>query len=108
MSLKQFQSDLTINNLYQVSIAVPSGLGDILKPRITNIGGNITIYGSEKQPAGLTLANISTKMALIVTMDSQMKMLDSIPNYICVVQNSGTSTELVVSALDITSLQVIS
>ena len=99
MALRKYQRDVLINTLYLIRLASPSGLGESIKPRITSVGGLLTVYGSEKEPGGLTLANISTKMALVAD-DVDIKAVESIPNYICIVQKSGTSTELVFTGIN--------
>ena len=105
MALKNYQTDASLNNLY--SSILTNGLGESLTPRITSIGGTVTVYGAEKLPVGLTLANIATKMALVGD-DVTIKSLESVPNFLAFVQKSGTVTELVVSCVAITSNGVIS
>ena len=108
MALRPYQHNILLNNLYEVRLNAPSGLGESLAPRITSVGGLLTVYGSEEEPTGLTLANLATKMVLIKD-DVAMQVFESIPNYIAVVQKSGTSTELVMSCINPgDSLQVIS
>lgn len=101
MPLRSYQADFDLNNLYEIQITPgSSGLGEILRPRITALPGTVTVYGSEKEPTGLTLANIATKMVLIKD-DVVMDPFVSIPNYLAIVQKSGTSTELVFSSISI-------
>lgn len=104
MALKSYQSTVALNTLFQTTLI--NGLGESLKPRITSVGGLVTIYGSENEPVGLTLANIATKMALVGD-DVIIKAFESFPNYIAVIQKSGTSTELVISCIQIDSVQTI-
>lgn len=104
MALKSYQSTVALNTLFQTTLI--NGLGESLKPRITSIGGLVTIYGSENEPVGLTLANIATKMALVGD-DVAIKAFESFPNYIAVIQKSGTSTELVISCIQIDIVQTI-
>lgn len=104
MALKSYQSTVALNTLFQTTLI--NGLGESLKTRISSIGGLVTIYGSENEPVGLTLANIATKMALVGD-DVIIKAFESFPNYIAVIQKSGTSTELVISCIQIDSIQTI-
>ena len=104
MALKSYQSTVALNTLFQTTLI--NGLGESLKPRITSVGGLVTIYGSENEPVGLTLANIATKMALVGD-DVTIKAFESFPNYIAVIQKSGTSIELVISCIQIDSVQTI-
>ena len=104
MALKSYQSAVALNTLFQTTLI--NGLGESLKPRITSVGGLVKIYGSENEPVGLTLANIATKMALVGD-DVIIKAFESFPNYIAVIQKSGTSTELVISCIQIDSVQPI-
>ena len=98
MALRDYQTDIAINTLHEIRLKVASGLGETLSPRITSVGGLVTVYGSEEAPTGLTLANITDKMALIKD-DVAIESFVSLPNYICLVQKSGTSTELVLTAI---------
>ena len=106
MALRDYQTNIAVNTLHEIKLKSASGLGETLKPRITSVGGLVTVYGSENAPAGLTLANIATKMALIQD-DVAIESFDSLPNYICLVQKSGTSTELVLTSLTIDAGTVI-
>lgn len=100
MALREYQNDIEVNKLYLIRLNSPSGLGEIIKPRITSIGGLVTVYGSEKEPSGLTLSNIADKMA-VAGDDVDIDSWESLPNYICIVQKSGASTELVLSGINI-------
>lgn len=100
MALRDYQANLVLNTIHQIRLKSPSGLGETLAPRITSIGGLVTIYGSEKAPSNATLANIATKMALIKD-DVSFEKIDSVPNYIVAVQKSGTSTELVLTSINL-------
>jgi len=97
--LRNYQYTPLLNNLYEIRLAVSSGLGETLEPRITSIGGLITMYGSEDLPTGLTLANVATKMALIKD-DVAIESFKSIPNYLVIVQKSGTTTELTLTGIN--------
>ena len=100
MALREYQTTFAVNTIYNINLkGGGSGLGETLKPRITSVGGTLTLYGSEDAPVGATLANITTKMALIKD-DIAMEAFDSLPNYICAVQKSGTSTELVLTCIE--------
>jgi hypothetical protein len=106
MTLKNYQASIDINKLYSSIIKVPSGLSEALKPRITSIGATVNVYGSEEEPAGLTLANINDKMALI-SAEVSLEVFDGIPNYLAFT-SSGTPTELVISCIDTSEIQTIS
>lgn len=109
MALRHYQTEIELNKLYNIRLIANSGLGETLKPRITSVGGLVTIYGSEEAPTGVTLANIATKMALIKD-DVAIESFESIPNYIVVIQKSGTgtSTELVLTSIQTNEGVVIS
>lgn len=100
MALREYQTDLALNTIHQIRMASQSGLGETIAPRITSVGGLITLYGSENEPAGVTLANVATKMALIKD-NLAIESFTSLPNYIVAVQKSGTSTELVLTSIDL-------
>lgn len=99
MALRDYQHTPLLNNLYEIRLNVNSGLGETLKPRITSVGGLVTLYGSEDEPTGLTLANVATKMALIQD-DVAIECFESLPNYLVIVQKSGTTTELTLTSID--------
>ena len=100
MALRDYQTNIALNTIHAIRLESPSGLGEALKPRITSVGGLVTIYGSEEAPTSPTLANIATKMALIKD-DVAIQAFEALPNYICLVQKSGTSTELVLSCIQL-------
>ena len=104
--LRDYQVNININTLYNIRLKNPSGLGETIKPRITAIGGDISIYGSETEPSGLTQANITDKMALIDNI-FQIKAFESLPNYIAIIESSGTITELVLTSIEIESSSAI-
>lgn len=100
MALKEYQETFALNTIYNINLkGGGSGLGETLGSRITSIGGTLTLYGSENEPTGATLANIATKMALIQD-NLSVGSFVSLPNYICAVQKSGTSTELVLTCIE--------
>lgn len=100
MALRNYQTDIVVNKLHEIRLKVQSGLGETISPRITSIGGLVTVYGSENAPSGLTIANIATKMALIKD-DVATQSFVSLPNYICLIQKSDTSTELVLTSINL-------
>ena len=106
MTLRNYQKNIAVNTLHEIRLSSPSGLGETISPRITSIGGLVTVYGSENAPIGLTIANIATKMALIKD-DVAISSFDSIPNYICFIQKSGTSTELVLTSINLEDSGVV-
>lgn len=101
MALREYQTDLALNTIHEIKLkGGGSGLGEVLGARITSVGGLITLYGCENEPTGVTLANVADKMALIednVAIDSFV----SLPNYIVAIQKSGTSTELVLTSIQL-------
>ena len=92
----EYQFPITLSNLYQIRLNVQSGLGEALKPMITTVGGGalVTVYGAQELPANLT------EMALIKD-DVAIESFDALPNYIAIVQKSGTSTSTVVSSINL-------
>lgn len=101
MALREYQTTFALNTIYNINLkGGGSGLGETLKPRITSIGGTLTLYGSENEPTGVNLANVATKMALIKD-NITIQAFESLPNYICAVQKSGASTELVLTCINL-------
>jgi hypothetical protein len=91
-----YQFPITLSNLYQIRLNVQSGMGEALKPMITTVGtgATVTVYGAQETPAALT------DMALIKD-DVAIEAFEALPNYIAVVQKSGTSTSTVVSSINL-------
>lgn len=101
MALREYQTDLALNTIHEIKLkGGGSGLGETIAPRITSVGGLVTLYGSENEPSGVTLANVTTKMALIKD-NIAIESFKSLPNYIVAVQKSGTSTELVLTSIQL-------
>lgn len=92
--LRNYQSPITLSTLYEIRLK--TGTGEALKPTITTVGSGalVTLYGAQELPANLT------EMALIKD-DIAIQSFEALPNYIAVVQKSGTSTSTVVSCIDL-------
>lgn len=105
MSLKNYQSQLTLGNLYQViGKSVFSG-SEQLSPSIYIDSGSIDVYtyNGATQPASkaaMTLNNNDTNV-------SGLNKMQLVPTYIYVEQNAGTSAEIIVSGLNVTDLGAI-
>lgn len=100
MALREYQTNLVLNKIHNIRMKSASGLGETISPRITSVGGLVTLYGCENAPTGVTLANVATKMALIKD-NIAIESFVSLPNYIVAVQKSGTSTELVLTSINL-------
>lgn len=101
MTLRTYQTPFLLSHLYKIKMfGGGSGLGETISPRITSVGGIVDVYGSEDEPTGLTLANLATKMALMKS-GVALESFNSLPNYIAVIQKTGTSTELVLTSIQI-------
>jgi len=101
MALREYQTDLALNTIHEIKLkGGGSGLGEVIGARITSVGGTITLYGSENEPTSVTLANVDTKMALIMD-NLVIQTFTSLPNYIVAVQKTGTSTELVLTSVEL-------
>ena len=96
MALRDYQTTILLSNLYEIRLKVPSGLGEALRPSITTVGSGalVTLYGAQEEPASLS------EMALIKD-DMGIESFNSLPNYIAIVQKSGTSTSTVVSSISL-------
>lgn len=92
--LRNYQEIVALSNLYQVRLTV--GLGEALKPMITTVGAGatVTVYGAQELPA--TLADMA-----LISDDVALELFDALPNYLAIVQKSGTSTSTVVSSIDL-------
>jgi hypothetical protein len=103
MTLRPYQTTPLLSHLYKIRLDSLSGLGETLSPRITTVGtgpSTVTVYGAEVEPVGVTLANITEKMALIAD-DVAIESFNSLPNYIAIIQKTGTNSELTVTSIDL-------
>ena len=93
---ENYQFPIILNDLYQIRLNVASGMGEALKPMITTVGSGalVTVYGAQELPSTLD------QMALIKD-DVALESFDALPNYIVVMQKSGTSTSTVVSSINL-------
>jgi hypothetical protein len=100
MALEDYQTAIVVSKKYHINLKVNSGLGENLKPRITVIGGTVTVYVSEEEPANL---------AAMVAVEETVGMLafESIPRYLAVVQDGGTVSSVVLTGIDAVDLGAI-
>lgn len=105
MTLKPFQTAIALNKLYRVSLDYNSA-SDQIKPSLFVNSGNVNVYGyngatKPTQLSGMVLPTINQNINTLFT-------FNMIPSYIAITQNSGTTTELVLSGLEIQDLGAIS
>lgn len=110
MALEEFQKELELDTLYEVKLAPIRGLRAQITPSLWINSGAVDVYASNSatEPAALsnmTLNEADTEVSGIATIDLQGNTL---PKYIAVTQNSGTSTEVIASGLSIKDLGAIS
>ena len=100
MAIKDYQTAILVSKKYATNIKSQSGLGENLKARITIIGGTGTVYASEEEPA--TLAEMALVEAAVST-----GVVNTIPRYMAVVQDSGAITSVVLTSIDAEDLGAI-
>lgn len=106
MALKEYETAVQLDTLYEVTKkGGVSGLGNTINPYISVNSGSIDIYAitSATQPTTLsemTLADADT--GVVATRD-----IATVVRYIAFKQNAGTSTEIIVSGLELTNLGAI-
>lgn len=103
MAIREYQSSIDTNKLYETRLKAPSGLGEALKPMVGAVGAApvLTLYGAFEEPTGVTLANIATKMFLIKDDVSTVEVFEGLPNYLAVILKSGTADSVVLGSIGI-------
>lgn len=111
MTLYKFQKTLELNRLYQV-IKKPSFSGDAkqLNPSVWINSGSVDIRTSQSatQPSELSDMTLNTSETAVSGLKVVSKSTNTIPNYIAIVQNTGETTEIIASGLQIIDLGAIS
>lgn len=98
MALRKYQSSIALGTLYEVKKLMRWG-SEQLQPSLEVIGGEVTLYGAQTLPGAAPTGMDGTNV--LVTGVAPFK---TIPNYIYVVQTSGTVTSLVLSGLSATAV----
>lgn len=105
MALQRYEKLLEINTLYKTSASAKTA-NDKFAPSIWVNSGAINIYVSDSatKPTSLTEMTLSTSDSNI----SGKNIIQCLGTYMALIQNSGTSTEIIISGVDIESLGAIS
>lgn len=101
MTLLTGQNTLTLSTLYEARSAVTGEIMESqLEPNIFINSGSVDIYGSNSatQPANLAAMVLTTGNTNVAGVEA----FGVIPRWIAVVQNTGTTTELVASGVRVT------
>ena len=99
------QISLSLNRLYEISIKKElfnNGVFSQLRPNIFIKDGTVNVYHSNSatvptQTSEMTLASNDTNIT------GEQTFTRSIPKYIAIIQNTGTTTEIVGSGLNLIS-----
>lgn len=110
MALKEYQKTLTLDRLYEVKLAPIRYSREQIAPSIWVNTGSVDVYASQSATVPAALANMTlneedTAIDGIASLDLQG---NTIPRYIAVTQNTGTSTEIIATGLSILDLGAIS
>lgn len=110
MALKDYQEALSLDTLYEVTLAPRTSQSEQIAPSIWINTGSVDIYASQSASVPAALSNMTlnsedTAVEGIASFDLQG---NTVPRYIAVTQNTGTSTEIIASGLSIESLGAIS
>ncbi len=97
MTLQAYQEEIELATLYQV---VASGKGtQALQPSIEVIAGTVDIYGSN-----LEAGSPPTGMFKTATDFVGINVFATVPNYIYVAQNTGTTTSIILTGIKVTEV----
>lgn len=102
MALKEYQTFLELNKLYEVKERGGVSGTEQLKPNIYIKGGSVDIYGSNSatEPTGFADMGLTSNDTNV----SAVKGLDVLPRYIAIQENTATVSEIVVSGIDVEEL----
>lgn len=100
MALKQYQTELELDILYEIS-ADSSGT-EQLKPNLFIKDGTVDIYGSQSATEPTTIGEMVLNSEN--TNVSDISGFGFIPRYIFIQQNTGVTTEIVVSGVQVNNL----
>lgn len=95
--LKYYQTEIQLSTLYKVQLSRFSVSNDVKSIFVNSGSVNIYAYDGATKPTALTdmvLSNTATNIA-------GETPLELVPTYIAVIQNSGTSTEIVLNGIDV-------
>lgn len=110
MALEEYQSTLTLDTLYEVKLAPIGKSREQIAPSIWVNSGSVDVYASQSgtQPAALANMTLNTADTAIEGVASFDLQGNTIPRYIAVTQNTGTSTEIVLTGVSLNPLGAIS
>lgn len=105
MALQRFEKTLELDKLYRVSASATTA-NDEFSPSIWINSGSVDIYVSDSatKPTALSEMTLSTSDTNI----SGKNIIQCLSTYLALVQNTGTSTEIVIGGVDIQDLGAIS
>jgi hypothetical protein len=106
MALKEYQSVVMLGRLYEANLRGGVSGSEQITPSLWINSGSIDVYSSNSaaQPTLLSQMTLNTD-------DTGVQGISSffvIPRWLAVVQNAGTSTEIVAAGLEIKNLAAIS
>jgi hypothetical protein len=99
MTLENYQTALSLGNLYKISIGYTSHGGDQKEPNLWINSGTIDLYTSNSATQPTSLADMT--LATDDTNVSADKGITRVIKYIAIVQNTGTTTEIISSGIDV-------
>jgi len=102
-----FQTAISLNKLYKVNRkAVNPGEAEQLRTSLYINSGKVNVYGynGASEPSSLSDMTLNSENEGVFG----TVPFSTIPTYIAVEQNDGTTTELVVSGLDVNEIEDIS
>ena len=105
MAIKEYQRALALSTLYKVTKKGGTSGSEMLAPTIWVDTGSVDIYGHSgaTQPAAIADMSLS---ADDTALEGTIK-LSALPTYILVAQNTGITTELVATGIEIEDLGVL-
>lgn len=105
MTGQRFEKTLELNKLYKVSASATTA-SDEFNPSIWINSGSIDIYCSDSatKPTTLSVMTLNTSDTAI----SGKNIIECLGTFLSLKQNTGTSTEIIISGIDIIDLGAIS
>lgn len=105
MTLQRFEKTLSLNKLYRVSASATTA-SDEFNPSIWINSGSIDIYCSDSatQPTALSQMTLNASDTAIIGKN----IIECLGTYMALKQNTGTSTEIIISGIEAQNLGAIS
>lgn len=106
MALEGNQRALSLNTLYKVDSMGDFSIERDISASLWIDSGSVDLYGSDSATAPTSISEM-TLNTLDTNLDGKISIV-ALPNYIAIVQNTGTTTEITLSGIEARSEGAIS